>query len=75
MIIVYIAGAMTGIFVMCILSFWIGRCARRLPIIDDNLPWTISLDQAARCSANCKETCIRPSGPPRWPNSRLPLGQ
>jgi hypothetical protein len=27
--------------VMGLLGFWIGRCARKLPIIDDNLPWTL----------------------------------
>ena len=27
--------------VMGILGFWIGRCARRIPIIDNNLPWAM----------------------------------
>jgi hypothetical protein len=22
-------------------GFFVGRCARRLPIIDDNMPWTM----------------------------------
>ena len=22
-------------------GFFVGRCARRLPVIDDNLPWTL----------------------------------
>jgi hypothetical protein len=27
-------------------GFFVGRCARKLPIIDDKLPWTISRGQA-----------------------------
>jgi hypothetical protein len=27
--------------VMGILGFWVGRCARRLPVIDNNLPWAM----------------------------------
>ena len=38
--------------VMGLLGFWIGRCARRLPIIDDNLPWTLHRDQASAPAAN-----------------------
>jgi hypothetical protein len=30
------ASAVTGLF-----GFFVGRCARRLPVIDDNLPWTM----------------------------------
>jgi hypothetical protein len=26
---------------MGILGFWIGRCARTIPIIDNNLPWAM----------------------------------
>ena len=26
---------------MCLLGFLMGRCARKLPIIDNNLPWTM----------------------------------
>lgn len=25
-----------------VFGFWIGRCGRRLPAIDDRLPWTMS---------------------------------
>jgi hypothetical protein len=32
-------------FFLCLFSFWAGRCARKLPIIDDKLPWTMSRDQ------------------------------
>ena len=34
-------------------GFWIGRCARKLPIIDDKLPWTMHREQAPRCSSAC----------------------
>jgi hypothetical protein len=26
---------------MGILGFWIGRCARTIPVIDNNLPWAM----------------------------------
>jgi hypothetical protein len=39
--------------ILCLFSFWIGRCSRRLPIIDNNLPWTMSREQAPRCTADC----------------------
>jgi hypothetical protein len=35
-------------------GFWVGRCGRRIPVIDDNLPWTMSRDQALRCSDTCQ---------------------
>jgi hypothetical protein len=30
----------TGLF-----GFFVGRCARKLPVIDDNLPWTVHRGQ------------------------------
>jgi hypothetical protein len=30
---------------MGLLGFFVGRCARKLPIIDDNLPWTMHRSQ------------------------------
>ncbi len=41
-------------FAIFIFGFWIGRCARKLPLVDDNLPWTIHREQAPRCSGTCK---------------------
>jgi len=29
-------------FILCLVSFILGRCARRLPVIDDGLPWVMS---------------------------------
>jgi hypothetical protein len=28
-------------FAAGLFGFFVGRCARRLPVIDDNLPWTL----------------------------------
>lgn len=57
--------------VPCLFSFWLGRCARRLPIIDDNLPWTMSRDQAPRCHGDCGVAQTQPPSPPNWPDRRL----
>lgn len=32
-------------FFLCLFSFFVGRCARKLPIIDDGLPWAMSRSQ------------------------------
>jgi len=36
---------LTCSFFLCLFSFFVGRCARKLPIIDDGLPWTMSRSQ------------------------------
>jgi hypothetical protein len=54
---------------ICLFSFWLGRCARKLPIIDENLPWTMSRDQAPHCSEDCKTRDPSPPSPPCWPFS------
>jgi hypothetical protein len=28
-------------FTLCVFGFIVGRCARRLPVIDNHLPWTM----------------------------------
>ena len=33
-------------FAMGLFGFFVGRCARRVPFIDDNLPWAIHRGQA-----------------------------
>jgi hypothetical protein len=58
---------LTASFFMCVFSFWTGRCARKLPIIDDHLPWTISREQAPRCISHCQMQPTEPTGQPRWP--------
>jgi hypothetical protein len=52
--------------VMGLLGFWIGRCARRLPIIDDKLPWTLRRNQISAASANTAKPGPDPS---RWPGA------
>jgi hypothetical protein len=52
---------------LSVFSFWIGRCARKIPIIDNNLPWTMRRARALRCTASCKRTsasCLTPDGAP-----------
>jgi hypothetical protein len=67
--IVIIGAALWLIFslVICLFSFWIGRCARKLPI-DDHLPRIMSRDQARRCTADHDARPAAPPEPPRWPN-------
>lgn len=42
MLLLPICSIVIGLF-----GFWIGRCARKLPIIDDKLPWTVHRNQIA----------------------------
>jgi hypothetical protein len=51
---VIVSAAIT--FTSFMFGFWIGRCARKLPIIDDNLPWTMHREQAPRCYGDCHHT-------------------
>jgi hypothetical protein len=32
--------------ILGLLGFWIGRCSRKVPIIDSNLPWTLNRAQS-----------------------------
>jgi hypothetical protein len=59
---------LTSSFLIFLVSFWTGRCARKLPIIDDHLPWTISRDQGPHCPAQDSP----PPEPPQWPYSNSP---
>jgi hypothetical protein len=69
-IIVGIALWLTSSFLICLLSFWTGRCARRLPVIDDHMPWTMSRDQAPRCPADCNAQHPAPSDATPWGHNR-----
>jgi hypothetical protein len=53
---------------MGVFGFWIGRCARKLPIIDDNLPWTLNRSQI---QAATEDPAKSDSGPSRWPRGIL----
>ena len=33
-------------FTMGLFGFFVGRCARKIPVIDNNLPWAIHRNQA-----------------------------
>jgi hypothetical protein len=51
-----------------LVGFWVGRCARKLPIIDDNLPWTLSRSQIP---ASTEDSAKPGTGPARWPRGAL----
>jgi hypothetical protein len=70
-ILIYIIVSTTCSALLCLFSFWVGRCSRKLPTIDNNLPWTISRDQARRCNADCDVMRTPPPGPRRWPDKRV----
>ena len=38
--------------IMCLFGFFVGRCSRKLPIIDDNLPWTMHRGHMIRTNGN-----------------------
>jgi hypothetical protein len=56
-----------GIFLF---GFLLGRCARKLPIVDDTLPWTLHWGETI---PQCEEqtlACGQLSGPSHWPRDR-----
>jgi hypothetical protein len=44
---IYIAIFSAFTLVSCVLAFLVGRCARKLPFLDDRVPWTMRRGQAA----------------------------
>ena len=54
--------------IMCLFGFFVGRCARKLPIIDDNLPWTMHRGYIITRHNNQTPTSPE-SGPAQWPQS------
>jgi len=69
-VVIYITLWLAYSLFLCLFSFWAGRCARKLPILDEKLPWTMSRAQAPRCSPDCKMRDSVPPDPPCWPFSR-----
>jgi hypothetical protein len=69
-VIIYTVLGLAYSFFLCLFSFWAGRCARKLPIIDEKLPWTMSRAQVPRCTEDCKVQHSAPPEPPCWPFSR-----
>jgi hypothetical protein len=51
---------------MCLFGFFVGRCARKLPIIDDKLPWTMHRSYIRQNADNEAPTSPQP-GPGCWP--------
>jgi len=35
-------------FTLGLFGFFVGRCARKMPVIDDNLPWTLHRGQVVQ---------------------------
>lgn len=55
-------------FILAVFSFWLGRCARKLPMIDNQLPWTIHRDPPLSCGASNKTPHIPSPQDPCWSN-------
>jgi hypothetical protein len=58
-------------FGLCLFGFFVGRCAKKLPIIDSNLPWTLSRDQAMRTYEKNQQMCECMARKPSWPENPL----
>jgi len=60
------AVSLLGVFLF---GFLFGRCARKLPIVDDTLPWTLHWGEIAE-SCEC-DTAVHGQAQPRrsWPGS------
>jgi hypothetical protein len=46
-------------------GFFVGRCARKLPIIDDRMPWTMHRGQIPPTIENSRAAAVQP----HWPDS------
>jgi|GEM_PF-1224622 len=51
-------------FTLCVFGFFVGRCARKLPILDDNLPWAVHRSQipGGECGARQGSNAELPAG-------------
>jgi hypothetical protein len=59
---------------LCLFGFFLGRCARKLPFIDNRLPWTLSRDQVSRAeqqSQQNQQACDNRPDKPHWPDNPL----
>ena len=41
LIVTYVIIWLVSSVILCLFGLFVGRCARKLPVIDDKLPWTI----------------------------------
>jgi hypothetical protein len=48
LILAYVILLPTCSLAMCLFGFLMGRFARKLPVVDNNLPWTMHRDQDPR---------------------------
>jgi alkanesulfonate monooxygenase SsuD/methylene tetrahydromethanopterin reductase-like flavin-dependent oxidoreductase (luciferase family) len=54
---------------LCVFGYFVGRCARKLPFLDNNLPWTLRRGQLP---PEDYHTAHEPAaGPPHWPQGSL----
>jgi hypothetical protein len=53
--------------VMCLFGFFVGRCARKLPIIDNNLPWTMHRSYTQQIVDDTEAPTRPQPGPECWP--------
>jgi len=56
-------------FSLCLFGFFVGRCARKLPIIDNGLPWILSRGQIMRACEKEQEASEHTQGKPSWPEN------
>lgn len=49
--------------VLGLFGFFVGRCARKLPMIDNHLPWALHRGQIPHADQNSRPT----PAPARWP--------
>jgi hypothetical protein len=56
---------------LCLFGFFVGRCARKLPIIDSKLPWTLSRDQVMRSYEEQRSACEHRQDKPSWPENPM----
>lgn len=53
---IYAALSLTCSFTLCIFGFFVGRCARKIPILDHNLPRVLYRGQLPSDSPQQKES-------------------
>jgi hypothetical protein len=49
--------------ILGLFGFFVGRCARKLPMIDNHLPWALHRGQLPRADQDSRPT----PNPARWP--------
>ena len=65
MLIIYIILWLPCSLALFLFGFFVGRCARKFPIIDNGLPWTLSRNQILHACQACEHV----PGKPTWPSN------